>query len=881
MSSTGTGLTAGWAVWGKRPSRQGYHVISACPAEWHSAYNEAIQHWSPGTPAPTDTLPWITIGPRLMPDGQLALGVYVLHGTDSTDVHNRPINRITHVWVPYEEAAVRGLGWTSLARAALGVALGAGALVPEQRHPKAEQPGLTASGGAVELAIGDDEHLVHEVDEVFTSTDGSTLSTNVLRWHAAVAARLLDGPVVVTGGTEEDALERLRLLDNIAAMLPYALRAEVSAATATSSGANHRIQLSWGRPAVDVECVPWQAVPPAVDVLSPAAREYHDLLIHAWESRGGPTVLNHLADAIGFDARDDAARLTPARQAYELLSALDDRLAVEARALRGQPVAPEVLDGFLRDPQTHRSTAKVMSRAKLSGPSTDISSLSTHLDDPQIAALVRQRLAEDLRAGDLSSVQERVGSLLGATARDGSQRDVVDRAVAHLVTLPDASGEGVDITSVLQLLPSLQPFAPDTMPFTRGTLASRPELAHGLLRGAARGAQPVATVVAWLDWLGTGPEGGAELPLLRDLLLGPSASVWPPPQRWAAKNPEAAARLLDLAVACGRGEPVLGQEFFGDLCEVLSPLGTGRVLRRGAASSWEAESAPLRDVLANGPYAVLTPQSQARWDLLCALADEPLTAAAGHHGDDPSHALLDTYSTSLCRELKGLRQRDRAVAGENLLRELLCVAKDRRPGATARAVTERLVQAPTDPALCRLTGEAVAALLERRDWRADEEDARWLTRLATSLPSLKNVTHLYALRDAVGNSELTTDELAGRLRTARRAGVGTPDLCEPVTAWAKRHRSPGTALLNLLEAFLRAHRDREDPTGPAERLALERELSRGRVSELLWPLYYTAVTNDLRDQETEAVKAIRKETLRRDTIQQRLQHLNDMHVNRY
>ncbi|MER5435463.1 hypothetical protein [Streptomyces sp. NPDC002588] len=882
MSSTGTGLTAGWAVWGKPPgSRQGYHVMAAWPPEWSSPYNKAIQDWSPGTPAPTDTLPWITIGPGRMPDGQLGLGVYVLHGTGTSDAHNRPINRITHFWVPYRLAAGRGLGWTSLARAALGLVNRTGAPVPETQRPDPAQdlPAPAAAPHAVELPIGADEHLMREVDEVFTSDDGSDLATNVLRWHAAVAARLLDGPVVVTGGPEEDPLERLRLLDNIAAMLPFALRSTVSAATATSSGANHRIHLSWGRPAPGVVCVPWQAKPPALDVLSPAALQYHDLLLHAWDSRGGPAVLAHLARATGLDAHGDVPRLPLPEQAYAVLSALDDSLSIEAQALRGQPVAVEVVDDFLRDPRTSGTTVRVMLQAKMSGPSTDMSSVSPRLDDPEVARLLFGLLAQDLLAGPLESVQERISSLLFHTATDGPRRDVLDRSVASLVTQPQLRGQDIDITSTLRLLPSLEPFEPDSMPFTRGALAALPEHVHGLLHAVSRGPMPAAKVLRWLDWLSPAPGDETELPLLRDLLVRYETSTWAPQPRWAAKHPDACARLLDLAIACGRGDAVLSGQVFDELRDVL--VSPHRGLRR--TSGPRDEPAALRALLRGGPCAPLDPRSEARWDLLCALAGQPPTAAAGHHRTPPTRSRLDTYATFLRQHLSALRPRERTIAGEVLLRHLLHVdaATGLRPGDTARAVTERLVQAPTDQPLCRLTDTAVTELLARDDWRAEPEDTGWLRRLGTSLPSLGNVLELYSLRDAVRTGRLTASELALQLRAARLAGVTAADLCKPVGDWAARHPQCGNALVSLLDAYLRVHAESDDPSGPSARTALEWEFSRGRLGQTLWSDYYTAATASLRTEEDRASEAIRTAERHRETVRRRLRELTQLHSARH
>ncbi|MET7440247.1 hypothetical protein [Streptomyces sp. NPDC005568] len=106
------GLTADWALWGKEPgTNSGYQVLAACPRERSAEFNTSVHHWSPGTPARGDQLPWITIGPGRAPDGTDTVGVFLLDGTGTVDRTNRPIYRIVHFAVDAATVGELGLSW--------------------------------------------------------------------------------------------------------------------------------------------------------------------------------------------------------------------------------------------------------------------------------------------------------------------------------------------------------------------------------------------------------------------------------------------------------------------------------------------------------------------------------------------------------------------------------------------------------------------------------------------------------------------------------------------------------------------------------------------------------------------------------------------------
>ncbi|MEI5006158.1 hypothetical protein RB196_01255 [Streptomyces sp. PmtA] len=222
------GLTADWALWGKEPhTNSGYKVLAACPPDRSADFNRDIHRWSPGTPAPGDRLPWITLGPCTAPDGTPTVGIFLLEGTDAVDRTNRPICRIDHFAVPAAEVSGLALSWCGLARAALDAV-----------------PQLAAAGAApARLPVAPGGRLVTQV----TAHVGPRV-TEAVHWLAAAAGYLLDGTVVVTGGRMYDPLVLLDVLDCVAAMLPFGMRRTLSAATWVSSGSEVPMRLYWGVP---------------------------------------------------------------------------------------------------------------------------------------------------------------------------------------------------------------------------------------------------------------------------------------------------------------------------------------------------------------------------------------------------------------------------------------------------------------------------------------------------------------------------------------------------------------------------------------------------------------------------------------------------------
>ena len=130
---------------------------------------------------------------------------------------------------------------------------------------------------------------------------------------AAIAAALLDSPVAVGGAEGLRLGGRLRLLDAVAALLPPAFRAELSASSAVSGLNVPRMRLVLTNVTLDNRLRAHLTEGPSPD-LSPGACDYCGQLLREAESRGLAALVGHLWTQSGqpFPAPVVAA-LTPLR----------------------------------------------------------------------------------------------------------------------------------------------------------------------------------------------------------------------------------------------------------------------------------------------------------------------------------------------------------------------------------------------------------------------------------------------------------------------------------------------------------------------------------------------------------------------------------------
>jgi hypothetical protein len=244
-------ISAGWALWGKRPgTNDDYSVLSCSTGPFSRAEFAAIMpRYAPGTPSVrrrgAGELPWVTFS-WVGAEERLHLGIAVQDGTEQLDGAGRPITETRYFCVPYAALATSPVSYTSLFEAVAGLRL------------------LPDGGGPIELALPalDPEELALSITEFGEEVVSRT------------ASLLLEGRVSIVQADASKLEDRVRFLDAVAALLPYGYRAKYTAATWSDSGARHRIRLAFAdRPHSDAAPVVWHR-PTEIQAGGTAARAY-------------------------------------------------------------------------------------------------------------------------------------------------------------------------------------------------------------------------------------------------------------------------------------------------------------------------------------------------------------------------------------------------------------------------------------------------------------------------------------------------------------------------------------------------------------------------------------------------------------------------------
>ena len=278
-------VEAQWALYGKRLDRQGYRVLACSTGELSMAnFEEVIGRFSPGTPSklPQVTMSYLT--PATQPgESLLAMAIHQTGDGEQQlkyDDDGRRVVVTSYFCVPYQPLKPAAVSYQALYQAAL-----------------AELPLPPEGGPPITIKIAGRAGVTPAVDDL------------AMR---AAALLLTCRPVCVLGAEDTTADERLAFIDTVMSLLPYGLRAMMTAATWTRpTNRDHRFRLffSDAARAADADRVLYWGRPEAT-AFSTAGDDYYAYEYLNWleEKVGQPTTeLAQLTDPIGF-GRDSIRR---------------------------------------------------------------------------------------------------------------------------------------------------------------------------------------------------------------------------------------------------------------------------------------------------------------------------------------------------------------------------------------------------------------------------------------------------------------------------------------------------------------------------------------------------------------------------------------------
>jgi hypothetical protein len=303
-------LTAEWALWGKRAADARYHVLGCSDGILQAPdFAEIVNRYASGTP---DSLPQYTVGwvPKTDKDPgfvTIAIHEHAPYGSERPggrsrfDRLGREIIFARLFCVRHADLAEHGVSYTQLLEAVRPLELPPPAMTSPMRIRIAgRRPPLPASPPG-ELA------------------------------EAVAILLLTKAPVCVLAPDELPVTDRLAFIDSVMALLPYGLRATLSASTwASSTAQDLKLRLFFASVQRDgdrTRHVRWDEPDPAgpADLGSEAIRQYVD-----WLGRTGPrapSLLAEQAEPYRFTDEDIRRMVAALPRDATLANAFDDLAA--------------------------------------------------------------------------------------------------------------------------------------------------------------------------------------------------------------------------------------------------------------------------------------------------------------------------------------------------------------------------------------------------------------------------------------------------------------------------------------------------------------------------------------------------------------------------
>ncbi|XVU22797.1 hypothetical protein ACQPZJ_36830 [Actinoplanes sp. CA-054009] len=388
-ATAATPARAGWALFGKHAGQTMDYTIldgsvNAVMAEQYirlgltaHADDEAL-----GRP---EALPWLSfVGTAGEPAA--AACVMRVDWSDRRDGTGQVVTPTRLLLIPWEEAERVRTTFTDQARA-----MQLGWTEVNAAPVRADREGVT-------LALQPDHADVTEAAIDHVGPD----------WAAGVAALLLEGRqvVIAIGRTPMSLGQRLRCLDAVFGLLPYAYRARLSAATWASYRVKHTIRLSIAERAVAGQIEVGTDQTPA-EPAGPEAAEYLRIL-RALTGKGltWRQIVGHLA------RQGDPARCRSASEAVDLLAAMDLSASVYRDIVNGRGSAvrvAQVLDTFgwegFETPERQAVVAGFLAEAAAGGDMEAQAVVAAHWSAEPVVAEVHRRIKADLTANRVEALR--------------------------------------------------------------------------------------------------------------------------------------------------------------------------------------------------------------------------------------------------------------------------------------------------------------------------------------------------------------------------------------------------------------------------------------------------------------------------------------------
>jgi hypothetical protein len=199
---TSRAIPVQWAWRGKELNDAGYRILSCSTGDFNAKnFDDILDRFSPGT---LEDPSQVAVSYVLLGDGtrHLGMAIYEPATVGGVDHFGRDIQFARYFCVPYEDVAPGGLSYLDMYSALQNRVL-----------PQANEPPLSVAFPHGDPGIPDDAVRALQVTELL----------------------LTGNPVCIVGAGSTSMEERLAFIDAVMRLLPYGMRAEMAAATWTSS----------------------------------------------------------------------------------------------------------------------------------------------------------------------------------------------------------------------------------------------------------------------------------------------------------------------------------------------------------------------------------------------------------------------------------------------------------------------------------------------------------------------------------------------------------------------------------------------------------------------------------------------------------------------